>query len=196
MNELVKILERYNINGSEKKRGTDKESRHSYTQSYIDLFSKFKDKETTFLEIGNCFGASILLWQKFLPKTHVYAVDILFRMGKLSMDHIDVDRWTWFIGDAYSEVIKTNIMKKSESFDIILDDGPHSIESQVSSLRLYLPILKSGGVFVIEDIQDLDNDIELLIDVVNKFDNCTYEIIDLRSNKDIYDDVLFVVNKN
>lgn len=195
MNEVVKILEKYDINGTMKIHGTDKSERHNYSESYSRLLSKYKDSKTSFLEIGICFGASILLWQKLLPLSHIYGIDVVFCVRHRALKHIDLKRFDWFIGDAYSKSIKTKLLQKCSKFDIIIDDGPHSIESQLSSISMYLPCLNSNGIFVVEDIQDIDKNKESLVEMVNSFEGCTYEIIDLRSENDIYDDVLFVIHK-
>lgn len=38
-------------------------------------------------------------------------------------------------------------------FDIIIDDGGHTMEQQVTSLEHLWPIVKPGGLYVIEDLQ-------------------------------------------
>jgi demethylmacrocin O-methyltransferase len=39
------------------------------------------------------------------------------------------------------------------SFDIIVDDGGHSMKQQITSLTQLLPKVRSRGVYVIEDLQ-------------------------------------------
>jgi hypothetical protein len=45
---------------------------------------------------------------------------------------------------------------KKEQFDIIIDDGPHTFETQSYFLTNYLPLLKKDGVLILEDIIDLN----------------------------------------
>ena len=44
------------------------------------------------------------------------------------------------------------IQQSGGDFDIILDDGGHKMDQQITSFRVLFPILKSGGVYIIEDL--------------------------------------------
>ena len=55
--------------------------------------------------------------------------------------------------------------------------------------------MTDDGILIIEDIQDI-NWINILTNVVPDNLKQFIEIFDLRSNKDRYDDILFVINKN
>jgi hypothetical protein len=81
-------------------------------------------------------------------------------------------------------------------FDIIIDDGPHTLESMVLCIDLYLPKLNKGGVLVIEDVQSMDW-IPVLNKTFNKIKNETdqSDIIDLRNTKGRYDDLMFVIRR-
>jgi cephalosporin hydroxylase len=39
-----------------------------------------------------------------------------------------------------------------QKFDIIIDDGSHIMENQFKTLRNFYPFLKSGGIYVVEDV--------------------------------------------
>ena len=49
----------------------------------------------------------------------------------------------------------SNIIKKiyGNKFDIILDDGLHTIEAQVKTFINFWPLLKKNGIYLIEDIK-------------------------------------------
>ena len=55
----------------------------------------------------------------------------------------------FYYGDAYTQ----EMVDKLPKFDIIIDDGCHKTDYQVKAMELYLPLLKEGGLYVIEDIQ-------------------------------------------
>ena len=68
-------------------------------------------------------------------------------------------------------------------------------EASISFIEYYLPMLSDDGIFVIEDVQSIEWIDELtnaIPDEMKQF----IEIYDLRKNKNRYDDILFVVNKN
>ena len=45
------------------------------------------------------------------------------------------------------------IIAKRGYFDIIVDDGGHSMKQQITSFTYLLPKVRSGGVYIIEDLQ-------------------------------------------
>jgi len=66
-------------------------------------------------------------------------------------------------------------------FDVIIDDGPHSWESQVWFFKNYDTLLNDGGVLVCEDIWE--RHIERLASLKKELD---LYIIDLRLNKNAH----------
>ncbi len=62
-------------------------------------------------------------------------------------------------------------------------------------INLYLPLLEEKGIFIIEDIQNIEWFNELIEIVPEKYKKYI-ELYDLRKNKNRYDDLLFVINKN
>ena len=50
-----------------------------------------------------------------------------------------------------SEFLKS-FVEENVTFDIIIDDGGHSVKQQITSLMHLLPIVRSGGFYAIEDI--------------------------------------------
>ena len=54
----------------------------------------------------------------------------------------------YIVGDAYTE----NICNKIGKIHILIDDGPHTFETHVKLLELYMTKMNSGGVIVIEDV--------------------------------------------
>ena len=75
-------------------------------------------------------------------------------------------------------------------FDIIIDDASHEVSHQVLRFPIYFPKLKKGGLYIIEDVQDLDKEGDLL-----KALDPTAEVVDNRKLKGRYDDVMFVYRK-
>lgn len=45
-------------------------------------------------------------------------------------------------------------LTRSHSFDVIIDDGPHTLESQIQALN-YRSLLSDGGILIIEDVPDI-----------------------------------------
>jgi hypothetical protein len=154
---------------------------HSYGPIYEKLFAPLREKVTRVLEIGVFQGGgSLKAWRDYFPNAQVIGLDIdPFCMCK-------------------GERIETRLIDATNAgqlemvpgdFDIIIDDGSHVLADQIKSFNLLFPKLKDDGLYVIEDIQNLDTT-SLPSDIAKGV-----TIHDLRKLKDIHDDVMWVVEK-
>ncbi len=168
--------------------GTDKHNEHDYVNGfYNEEFKKYQNLPIRLLEIGVYKGASLALWQKYFPNAEIIGLDIIDqRVDKYK----DIDRVTVGICDAYN--LGPDELDELGNLDIIIDDGPHTIETLQQCIELYLPKLNEGGVMVLEDIQDTSW-FPLLIEKTPY--DIEYDCIDLRENLGRYDDLLFVIYK-
>jgi hypothetical protein len=188
------ILNAQNVNGFEKPGGTDKQTLHSYGPVYEELMRPLMDKECTVLEVGVQLGGSILLWHDLLPKCFVIGVDIEKSYHESVPTRMDKERHALLIQDAYtSEAINRIKELAPDGLDLAIDDGPHSLQSQIDFLRLYLPLLKKGGVAVVEDIQSPSWYDSLLAEVPSTM---SIEEVDIRGRKGRYDDLMLVVRND
>ena len=125
---------------------------HSYVENfYGHVFPPRKFSTQKILEIGIATGGSLWLWERFFPSAMIYAVDKEGFMGNKFMGQ---PRIITIEGDAYSNDIVDKFA--NISFDIIIDDGPHTLESQVLFLKKYIPKVAPGGIIIIEDIASED----------------------------------------
>jgi cephalosporin hydroxylase len=176
---------------------TDKNTVHSYLATYEKLFSKKKETAKNVLEVGIHFGGSIKLWHDYFVNSTVYGIEYndvwqeyYEKSGIINNERIKLHNNT----DAYNPVFVNNTLKNIK-FDMVLDDGPHSIDSFVSFIRLYSELLADDGILVIEDIQHPEW-LRILSEAVPDNLKAYIEIYDLRQNKNRYDDILFVINKS
>jgi len=197
---LREIIAHYDINGHEKDGGTDKDTFHSYIELYERLLAPFADKAITLVEIGIQYGGSMLLWQDYLPKAEFVFVDNVNSISPKILEHLDPDRASILFEDAYDYRGADDVCSLAESgpsggIDFIIDDGPHTLQSQKEFLRLYLPWINKGGVAVIEDVQDVQWFATLEAEVQKAEGEFDSEQVDLRSIKGRYDDLVFVVER-
>lgn len=200
---LKDIINEYNLNGDfhngqkYNNGGTDKTTIHSYIDNfYEEKFLKYKKSKISLLEIGIQGGASLKLWKEyFLNYNTIVGIDI--SEDNIHSDYKNIPKINYIFGDAYSD----DIVNKLSNFDIIIDDGPHTLESQINCILKYLPKLNNGGIMVIEDVQDITW-IDKFVEKFKKFyenDNTNnfYELetIDLRHVKGRYDDIIFTITK-
>jgi len=133
---------------------TDKRaSDHNYTEYYERYFEPLRYKELNIAEIGILKhpsrpyeGASLLLWKDYFENSVIHGIDI--------MDHTAMtqDRIKIYIADQGDRHQLTNVFSKIGDLDIIIDDGSHFMHHQQISLAHLFRYLKSGGIYVIEDL--------------------------------------------
>ncbi len=204
--KLTEIIDKYNMNGFKGNYdiqgrhlggwGTDKDAEHSYCDYYEEVLEPFIDKDVEVLELGTNYGCSAILWYEHLPKSNLVLLDIAETINPKCWDIMDKDRFVYANCDAYDKSSAEQVSKlRPDGFDIIFEDGPHTLESQVDTLKYYSDQLKVGGKIFIEDVQEFEH-FEVLENVVNELDG-DYETkkIDLRGNKNRYDDLIFEVTK-
>ncbi len=144
---------------------TDKQSfrRHTYLEVYEEMFNGIKDENISILEVGVLHGDSLKLWSKYFTKGEIYGIDIFGRVGmKEVVENLtDYDRIHLDHVDSFEEHQKA--IKSREDFfnkigdlkfDIIIDDGLHTYESQIKTYQNFKHLLGDGGLYIIEDIRD------------------------------------------
>lgn len=171
---------------------TDKDTTHSYLETYEELFNKKRLTSRAILEIGIANGGSIKLWNDYFVNAIIYGLDIMDMRDSLKdiINHYSRIKLKINV-DAYN----MDLDEFKQKFDIIIEDGDHSLPNQVKFINKYLPLLDDNGIMIIEDIQDI-NDINILTkntpDEYKKY----IEVYDLRKNKNRYDDIVFTIDKS
>jgi len=178
---------------------TDKNTVHSYLDLYESLFKGKKETATHILEVGIGYppynGGSIAMWEKYFLNAQIYALDII-PMTDVWADILHRQRIHIYAAiNAYDPyVFKRLFLSKPVRFDILLDDGPHTLESMIAFVTLYSHVMKPDRILVIEDIQSMDW-IDVLRTHTPEALKPFIEVYDLREKKGRYDDIVFVINK-
>lgn len=165
---------------------------HSYIENFYESnFAEYRDRKNSILEIGIDTGGSIALWHEYFSNSTILGVDIKKDRLKVEYDEDKFDRAVYaYVKDAYDPTF----IKSLGTFDIIIDDGPHTIESQLITVKHYLKKLNSGGILVIEDIATIEG-AKQLYDAVPNDNIFTKEIIDLRKKDNRYDSIMLSIKK-
>ncbi len=148
------------------KYGSDKGNRwHNYTTVYSVLFNGRCDRQLRIFELGlgtnnpelpstmginGRPGASLRAWREFFPHSLVYGADI-DRAILFQGDEIKT-----FYCDQLSQAAIRDLWSQPDlrdGMDIIIEDGLHTFEANVSFLEGSLEHLRPGGIYVIEDIE-------------------------------------------
>lgn len=181
---LDEILKYYNLNDYSYTFGTDKETVHCYVSKiYEDIFSQYQNKEIKLLEIGVFKSASLKLWSEYFSNAKIIGVDI---QDNILPQYKNLKNVQTIFGDAYQD----NFVLNDDKYDIIIDDGPHTLESQLIFINKYISMLNKNGVMIIEDIANISYMPFLLKQVPSNF---TTQVYDLRTEKNRYDDIVLVI---
>jgi predicted O-methyltransferase YrrM len=176
---------------------TDKNTVHSYLPLYQELLHKKRDTARNVLELGIYSGGSIKLWNDFFVNADIYGIDIDPDSERVWRDVKFQPRIHLFMStDGYDAgMIQNRFVNNNIKFDFVLDDGPHTLESQRLFIKRYLPLLTEDGILIIEDVQSSDWIDSLKNEVPDEFKKYV-KTYDLRGNKGRYDDIVFTINKS
>lgn len=167
---------------------TDKHTVHSYLEVYEALFSPIRDTASHVLEIGICDGGSIKLWNDYFTKAKIHGIDVQMPLGWLRA----YPRVRMYEQDAYSDVARSFF---PFPLDVIIDDGPHTLESMKHTATHYTPLLSPQGILVIEDIQS-PGWIPHIVACFPEADRRLVQVYDRRHVKGRYDDIMIVLNRH
>ena len=143
--------------------GTDKNSQHhNYVPFYKKYFESLRTKSLKLLEIGifrpipnrsikdAVAGASLKTWENYFPTSLIIGADIN------NFKDIETDRIKTIQANQEKRQgpnsLNSIIDEYGSEFDIIIDDGGHTMEQQQVTLGHMFQFLKSKGIFVIEDL--------------------------------------------
>lgn len=160
----------------------DKGTAHTYIPEYERLLSPYRYKKPNFLEIGIAYGESLEMWYEYFQGAKIHGIDI---WDKEIGPYLKDERFNINIVDATKKEVLDRL--DNTTFDIIIDDGSHRFEDQVATFNILKDRMNVGGIFIIEDVDCLDQKRE---EFINLHSNC--EIIDNRSLLNRYDDVLII----
>lgn len=119
-----------------------------YLDIYDGLMGPWMGKPVSFLEIGVYKGGSLRMWRDFFsPKATLTFLDIDPACKALEIPGTEVR-----IGDQTDVPFLQKTASERGPFDIIVDDGGHKMDQQITSFRALWPSLRDGGLYIVEDV--------------------------------------------
>lgn len=142
MDELLYEFEGINLNEF----FTDKLTYHNYVSIYKMFFDSIDCKNL--LEIGVNTGDSLRMFNKIFPNASIYGIDIEDK------SIYDTEKIKTYIADQSNREQLSQFIESVNvhDFDIILDDGGHTQTQQQISLATLFSKVKSGGIYILEDL--------------------------------------------
>jgi hypothetical protein len=124
-----------------------------YFEIYHRHLQKFRGCDVRVLEIGVFSGGSLGMWREYFgPKSIIYGVDIEPACQCYEND------WTKiFIGDQGDRGFWRKFKKDVQQLHVVIDDGSHIVDHQITSFVELFPALMPGGVYICEDVHTEGN---------------------------------------
>jgi hypothetical protein len=136
------------LNELAKRYGTDKSSEiHNYCVKYEKYLPFERYNGLNIMEIGVQGGHSLRTWKDFYYRSQILGIDINPECNQYGEERITIE-----IGSQADGKFLSNIKLQYGPFDMILDDGSHINEHVIFSFENLWDSIKSGGVYVIEDV--------------------------------------------
>lgn len=162
-------------NKAEAKKHVRKKRRsyHNYTVFYDFIFRPFRDHVLNIFEMGlgspnkNVVGymkatdgparpgASLYGWSEYFSKSNIWGADI--DPGAVFQDTANRIK-TYQCDQIDQPSVSAMFDKINEKFDIIVDDGRHKPEYNWAFFESSFPYLKTGGIYIIEDVLTSNHD--------------------------------------
>lgn len=121
-----------------------------YLREYDRLFAPYREQNISMLEIGIQNGGSLEIWSQYFPNAQKFVgCDINPDCAKLTYTD---PRIAVIVGDATTPETQAQVLAQSANFDLIIEDGSHTSSDIVKAFARYFPALKTGGLFVAEDL--------------------------------------------
>lgn len=147
------------------KHKTDKAIAHDFLPFYEAHLNKYRNKKIRLLEIGiggivhstyisksylndayMVNGSSLRMWEEYFPNAEILGMDI----DKSCLNYVyKTNRVKTIIGDQTDRSFLDSI---EGEFDIIIDDGGHTMAQQMISFGCLFKKLKPGGIYIVEDL--------------------------------------------
>jgi hypothetical protein len=143
--------------------GSDKGStKHRYTELYHMLLHPYRNHAINFLEMGLLIGGpehgidanratadlpSIRMWLEYFPKARIHGLDVS------DFAWFTHDRFTFHRCDMDDRANIAAAAKTMPALDVVIDDASHASHHQQNGFLQLFPQVKSGGLYIIEDLR-------------------------------------------
>ena len=119
-----------------------------YFEIYDRHFARFRGSDVHVVEFGVSHGGSLQMWKHYFgPDARVFGIDIDPHCLKLAEEQIEI-----IIGDQEDRRFLRSLAQKIPRIDILIDDGGHTMEQQVSTYEELFSHVDENGVYLCEDL--------------------------------------------
>jgi hypothetical protein len=161
---------------------------HSYYENFYDEHFRpyYGRPGLKICEIGIQKGSSLFVLANVFPDALLLGIDV--DPSWLVEEYTRVGNCVRLYTDAYDRKLAGLLGQ----FDIIIDDGPHTPQSQLEFVSLYYQNLAPGGTMVIEDVSSPE--VALALESAAPL-GTSCRTVDLRQVDDRYDSIVVHINR-
>ena len=121
---------------------------HHYFEIYERHFEKYRNKDVSILEIGVLHGGSLQMWKEYFgSNAKIYGVDINPKCKGFEEKNVEI-----FIGSQSDRNFLREIKSRIPKIDILIDDGGHTMEQQITTFEELFEHVDENGVYLCEDL--------------------------------------------
>jgi hypothetical protein len=123
--------------------------KHSnYFSVYDSLLENYKNKKIVFVEVGVMNGGSLFMWKNYCgDQARIIGVDLNPSAKKWEEYGFEIH-----IGSQSDEAFWNDFYSKVGDIDILLDDGGHTNQQQITTVEKSIAHIKDGGLIIVEDV--------------------------------------------
>lgn len=119
---------------------------------YFDIYdrhlSPYRGRPITVVEFGVQHGGSMRMWRDYLGrKARIFGIDIDPRCAAVAAPGSEI-----LIGDQSDPAFLASVRERVGTVDVLIEDGGHTMDQQLTTFREMWPAIGDGGVFLIEDL--------------------------------------------
>ena len=120
---------------------------HHYFEVYERHFGRFRHASPTVLEIGVQGGGGLEMWRAYFgDAARIYGID----SNPAAKRNEDIATKV-YIGDQGDRAFLREVRSEIGTLDIVIDDGGHLANQQITSFEELYPALSENGVYLVED---------------------------------------------
>jgi hypothetical protein len=118
-----------------------------YFPIYTRHLERYRNRPVRVLEIGVYRGGGLEMLQRYLgPDATIVGLDV-DEVARAAAQ----GRYVVELGDQQDPEVLRAVVERHGPFDVVIDDGGHSVDQQVTSIETLFPLLEDGGTYLVED---------------------------------------------
>ena len=121
---------------------------HGYAKIYENVFADLKNASINILELGSFYGNAAAAFYFYFDKAYIYSGDVYPDLFKYKSNRIK----NFYVDSSSRNSLINNLLSNKNNFDIIIEDASHMLKDQILSLFMLFPLLNSGGLFIVEEL--------------------------------------------